>query len=85
MLRKMDILQEVLSRAHARSLEKYSDIDQEDDFCEVAEAPEIQCECFMCFNINTQDSQDNLCCSCSLCRFIYLKDESLLSEFRSVF
>ncbi|XP_056621399.1 rhophilin-1 [Triplophysa dalaica] len=42
MLRKMDILQEVLSRAHARSLEKYSDIDQEDDFCEVAEAPEIQ-------------------------------------------
>ncbi|KAK2883801.1 hypothetical protein Q8A67_017438 [Cirrhinus molitorella] len=42
MLRKMDILQEVLSHAHARSLEKYSDIDQEDDFCEVAEAPEIQ-------------------------------------------
>lgn len=42
MLRKMDILQEVLSQAHSRSLEKYSDIDQEDDFCEVAEAPEIQ-------------------------------------------
>ncbi|RXN34940.1 rhophilin-1 isoform X1 [Labeo rohita] len=42
MLRKMDILQEVLSHAHACSLEKYSDIDQEDDFCEVAEAPEIQ-------------------------------------------
>ncbi|XDV41151.1 hypothetical protein PO909_010066 [Leuciscus waleckii] len=42
MLRKMDILQEVLSHAHTRSLEKYSDIDQEDDFCEVAEAPEIQ-------------------------------------------
>ncbi|KAI2652324.1 Rhophilin-1 [Labeo rohita] len=41
MLRKMDILQEVLSHAHACSLEKYSDIDQEDDFCEVAEAPEI--------------------------------------------
>ncbi len=48
MLRKMDILQEVLSHAHARSLEKYSDIDQEDDFCEVAEAPEIQCECLIC-------------------------------------
>lgn len=47
MLRKMDILQEVLSLAHARSLEKYSDIDQEDDFCEVAEAPEIQCELFI--------------------------------------
>uniref|UniRef100_A0A8C1B7F3 Rhophilin, Rho GTPase binding protein 1 n=1 Tax=Cyprinus carpio carpio TaxID=630221 RepID=A0A8C1B7F3_CYPCA len=44
MLRKMDILQEVLSHAHACSLEKYSEIDQEDDFCEVAEAPEIQCE-----------------------------------------
>ncbi|XP_003200825.2 rhophilin-1 isoform X3 [Danio rerio] len=42
MLRKMDILQEVLSDAHTRSLEKYSDIDQEDDFCEVAEAPEVQ-------------------------------------------
>ncbi|XP_056122427.1 rhophilin-1 [Rhinichthys klamathensis goyatoka] len=42
MLRKMDLLQEVLSHAHTRSLEKYSDIDQEDDFCEVAEAPEIQ-------------------------------------------
>uniref|UniRef100_A0A672NK23 Rhophilin Rho GTPase binding protein 1 n=1 Tax=Sinocyclocheilus grahami TaxID=75366 RepID=A0A672NK23_SINGR len=42
MLRKMDILQEVLSHAHACSLEKYSEIDQEDDFCEVAEAPEIQ-------------------------------------------
>uniref|UniRef100_A0A8B9I164 Rhophilin Rho GTPase binding protein 1 n=1 Tax=Astyanax mexicanus TaxID=7994 RepID=A0A8B9I164_ASTMX len=44
MLRKMDILQEVLSYAHTRSLEKYSDIDQEDDFCEIAEAPEIQCK-----------------------------------------
>uniref|UniRef100_A0A671K7U9 Rhophilin-1-like n=1 Tax=Sinocyclocheilus anshuiensis TaxID=1608454 RepID=A0A671K7U9_9TELE len=44
LLRKMDILQEVLSHAHACSLEKYSEIDQEDDFCEVAEAPEIQCE-----------------------------------------
>ncbi|XP_067274343.1 rhophilin-1 [Pseudorasbora parva] len=42
MLRKMDILQEVLSHAHTCSLEKYSEIDQEDDFCEVAEAPEIQ-------------------------------------------
>uniref|UniRef100_A0AAR2KHR1 Rhophilin, Rho GTPase binding protein 1 n=1 Tax=Pygocentrus nattereri TaxID=42514 RepID=A0AAR2KHR1_PYGNA len=42
MLRKMDILQEVLSYGHTRSLEKYSDIDQEDDFCEIAEAPEIQ-------------------------------------------
>ncbi|XP_030628418.1 rhophilin-1 [Chanos chanos] len=42
MLRKMDILQEILSQTHARSLEKYTDIDQEDDFCEIAEPPEIQ-------------------------------------------
>uniref|UniRef100_A0A4W4GZ06 Rhophilin, Rho GTPase binding protein 1 n=1 Tax=Electrophorus electricus TaxID=8005 RepID=A0A4W4GZ06_ELEEL len=41
-LRKLDILQEVLAHAHARSLEKYSYIDQEDDFSETAEAPDIQ-------------------------------------------
>ncbi|XP_067240590.1 rhophilin-1 isoform X1 [Chanodichthys erythropterus] len=55
MLRKMDILQEVLSHAHARSLEKYSDIDQEDDFCEVAEAPEIQSQTQQKPDIKTPD------------------------------
>uniref|UniRef100_A0A6Q2Y5S1 Rhophilin, Rho GTPase binding protein 1 n=1 Tax=Esox lucius TaxID=8010 RepID=A0A6Q2Y5S1_ESOLU len=40
-LRKMDILQEVLSFTHKRSLDKYSEMDQEDDFDETAEAPEI--------------------------------------------
>ncbi|XP_061738922.1 rhophilin-1 [Nerophis ophidion] len=41
-LRKMDILQDILSVAHKRSLEKYSEMDREDDFDETAEAPEIQ-------------------------------------------
>ncbi|CAJ1059432.1 rhophilin-1 [Xyrichtys novacula] len=41
-LRKMDILQDVLSLAHKRSLDKYSELDREDDFDETAEAPEIQ-------------------------------------------
>ncbi|XP_076010492.1 rhophilin-1 [Genypterus blacodes] len=41
-LRKMDILQDVLSLTHKRSLEKYSELDREDDFDETAEAPEIQ-------------------------------------------
>lgn len=41
-LRKMDILQDVLSLAHKRSLDKYSALDREDDFDETAEAPEIQ-------------------------------------------
>ncbi|KAM3841026.1 rhophilin-1 isoform 2-T2 [Vipera latastei] len=40
-LRKMDILQEVLSLAHKRSLSKYSEIDHEEDFFETAEAPDI--------------------------------------------
>uniref|UniRef100_A0A8C5SIL9 Rhophilin Rho GTPase binding protein 1 n=1 Tax=Laticauda laticaudata TaxID=8630 RepID=A0A8C5SIL9_LATLA len=40
-LRKMDILQEVLSLAHKRSLNKYSEIDHEEDFFETAEAPDI--------------------------------------------
>lgn len=42
-LRKMDILQDVLSLTHKRSLDKYSELDREDDFDETAEAPEIQC------------------------------------------
>ncbi|KAM9849162.1 rhophilin-1 [Aulostomus maculatus] len=41
-LRKMDILQDVLSVTHRRSLDKYSELDREDDFDETAEAPEIQ-------------------------------------------
>lgn len=44
-LRKMDILQDVLALTHRRSLDKYSELDREDDFDETAEAPEIQCEC----------------------------------------
>uniref|UniRef100_A0A674BQV6 Rhophilin Rho GTPase binding protein 1 n=1 Tax=Salmo trutta TaxID=8032 RepID=A0A674BQV6_SALTR len=40
-LRKMDILQEVLSFVYKRSLDKYSEMDREDDFEETAEAPEI--------------------------------------------
>jgi len=45
-LRKMDILQEVLSFAHKRSLGKYSEIDHEEDFFETGDAPDIHCECF---------------------------------------
>uniref|UniRef100_A0A672IT54 Rhophilin, Rho GTPase binding protein 1 n=1 Tax=Salarias fasciatus TaxID=181472 RepID=A0A672IT54_SALFA len=41
-LRKMDILQDVLSLTHKRSLDKYSELDREDDFDETAEAPEIK-------------------------------------------
>ncbi|XP_072458944.1 rhophilin-1 isoform X4 [Notamacropus eugenii] len=40
-LRKMDLLQEVVSLAHRRSLAKYSEIDHEDDFFETAEAPDV--------------------------------------------
>ncbi|XP_033011830.1 rhophilin-1 [Lacerta agilis] len=40
-LRKMDILQEVLCLAHKRSLGKYSEIDHEEDFFETADAPDI--------------------------------------------
>lgn len=43
-LRKMDILQEVLSFAHKRSLSKYSEIDHEEDFFETGEAPDIHRE-----------------------------------------
>lgn len=47
-LRKMDILQDVLALTHKRSLDKYSELDREDDFDETAEAPEIQCKCLQC-------------------------------------
>lgn len=43
-LRKMDILQDVLCQMHKLSLEKYLELDREDDFDETAEAPEIQGE-----------------------------------------
>lgn len=43
-LRKMDILQEVLSFAHKRSLSKYSEIDHEEDFFETGDAPDIHRE-----------------------------------------
>jgi len=40
-LRKKDILQEVLRLSHERSLAKYEDVDEEDDFQEVLEPPPI--------------------------------------------
>lgn len=43
-LRKMDILQDVLVLTHRRSLDMYSQLDREDDFDETAEAPEVQRE-----------------------------------------
>lgn len=42
----MDILQDVLSLTHRRSLDKYSELDREDDFDETAEAPAIQCNSY---------------------------------------
>ncbi|KAG7254547.1 hypothetical protein CRUP_004870 [Coryphaenoides rupestris] len=41
-LRRMDLLQDVLSLAHRRALDRYSELDREDDFHETSEAPEIQ-------------------------------------------
>uniref|UniRef100_A0A3Q3DUK0 Rhophilin Rho GTPase binding protein 1 n=1 Tax=Hippocampus comes TaxID=109280 RepID=A0A3Q3DUK0_HIPCM len=40
--RKMDILQDVLAATHKRSLDKYSELDREDDFDPTLEAPEIR-------------------------------------------
>lgn len=40
-LRKKDILQEVLRLSHDRSLNKYADVDDEDDFQEVLDPPPI--------------------------------------------
>ncbi|XP_015272117.1 PREDICTED: rhophilin-1, partial [Gekko japonicus] len=40
-LRKMDILQEVLCFAHKRSLSKYAEIDHEEDFFETVDAPDV--------------------------------------------
>ncbi|XP_064190263.1 rhophilin-1 isoform X1 [Anguilla rostrata] len=54
-LRKMDILQEVLSFTHRRSLDKYSDIDREDDFFEIAEAPNIHSKTQQKPDIQTPD------------------------------
>lgn len=48
-LRKMDILQEVLSFAHKRSLSKYSEIDHEEDFFETGDAPDILRKYFILF------------------------------------
>ncbi|XP_045417299.1 rhophilin-1 isoform X3 [Lemur catta] len=41
-LREVDLLQAVVAQALRRSLARYSELDREDDFCEAAEAPDIQ-------------------------------------------
>lgn len=41
-LRKMDLLQSVLSSDHGRALDQYSDLDEEDDFEETTDAPSVQ-------------------------------------------
>jgi hypothetical protein len=41
-LREVDLLQVVVAQALQRSLTKYSDLEREDDFFEVADAPDIQ-------------------------------------------
>lgn len=39
--RAVDLLQAAISHALRRSLASYTQLDREDDFCEVAEAPDI--------------------------------------------
>lgn len=56
-LRKMDILQDVLSLTHKRSLDKYSEMDREDDFDEIAEAPEIECKCWHYGSVTSWDCE----------------------------
>ncbi|XP_054374991.2 rhophilin-1 isoform X13 [Pongo abelii] len=41
-LREVDLLRTVVSQTLQRSLAKYAELDREDDFCEAAEAPDIQ-------------------------------------------
>ncbi|XP_004047667.2 rhophilin-1 isoform X1 [Gorilla gorilla gorilla] len=41
-LREVDLLRAVISQTLQRSLAKYAELDREDDFCEAAEAPDIQ-------------------------------------------
>ncbi|XP_063582958.1 rhophilin-1 isoform X1 [Pongo abelii] len=43
-LREVDLLRTVVSQTLQRSLAKYAELDREDDFCEAAEAPDIQRE-----------------------------------------
>lgn len=43
-LRKVDLLQAVVTQALRRSLAKYSELEREDDFFEAVEAPDIQRE-----------------------------------------
>lgn len=43
-LRKVDLLQVVVTQALRRSLAKYSELEREDDFFEATEAPDIQRE-----------------------------------------
>lgn len=43
-LRQVDLLQVVVTQALRHSLAKYSELEREDDFFEVAEAPDIQRE-----------------------------------------
>lgn len=49
-LRNIEILQEILSVAHKRSLLKFSQQEQEDDFVSLMEAPDILCKYFTGWN-----------------------------------
>lgn len=44
-LRNIEVLQEVLTAAHKRSLLKYAQQETEDDFLSLIQAPDILCEC----------------------------------------
>lgn len=77
-LRKMDILQEVLSFAHKRSLSKYSEIDHEEDFFETGEAPDIHREWGVLGVVGGK-----FCCGGGLDGMIFEFQSKLFQDFRS--
>lgn len=42
----MDALEDILKASHERSLNKCSENENEEDFIDYTEAPDIICECF---------------------------------------
>ena len=50
MLRKIDTLEEVLRQSHDRSMGRYTELDEEDDFFEMMDVPEIRGWSFCLFD-----------------------------------
>lgn len=45
-LKKLDVLQEILKASHQRTLHKLTEHENEDEFTDYMEAPDIMCEFF---------------------------------------